>query len=212
VLPVEEGEEVLALLDGGKVGDAGSHEPASATQRRADALVELLRAGCNGDGVAGWERYTLHLVADVDAVADQVGARAELVDGSPIPIETLRRLTCDCGVVRHLLRGGSEPVDIGTRTSVWTTTQRRSIALRDKGRCRFVACERRTCDIHHLHHFADGGRTAIDNRLLLCPRHHTAVRETGFGIDGDPNGALTSHRPDGTILGTTDARGVTAVA
>ena len=38
------------------------------------------------------------------------------------------------------------------------------------------------------------------NGILLCPRHHTAVHEGGFGISGEPNGELTFHRPDGTVL------------
>ncbi|MGH9276524.1 MAG: hypothetical protein ACRD12_00210, partial [Acidimicrobiales bacterium] len=62
-------------------------------------------------------------------------------------LETLRRLACDCGVVRHLLRGPSQPLDIGTRTSVWTVAQRRAISVRDRGRCRFVGCEHRTCSV-----------------------------------------------------------------
>jgi hypothetical protein len=57
-----------------------------------------------------------------------------------------------------------------------------------------------------VHHFEDGGRTAVDNGALLCPRHHTAVHEGGFRVSGDPNGTLTIHRPDGTVLGSTPAR------
>ena len=158
--------------------------------------MELLRAGASGS-----DRYTLHLVADVDAIADRFGVRAELLDGSPLSTETLRRLSCDCGVVRHLFRGRSQPLDVGTRTPVWTTAQRRAISLRDSGRCRFVACERRTCDVHHVHHYEDGGPTAVGNGILLCPRHHTAVHEGGFRITGDPNGALEFRRPDGSLLG-----------
>ncbi|MGH9278015.1 MAG: DUF222 domain-containing protein, partial [Acidimicrobiales bacterium] len=126
VLPVEEGEEVLGLLDGGKAVDGGSREPRPTAPRRADALVELVRAGRNAVGGPGAERYLLHVVADVDAVADRFGERAELLDGTPLALETLRRLACDCGVVRHLLRGPSQPLDIGTRTSVWTVAQRRA--------------------------------------------------------------------------------------
>lgn len=94
---------------------------------------------------------------------------------------------------------------MGTRTPVWTTDQRRAITVRDRARCRFVACPRRTCDLHHVRHFADGGPTAVDNGILICPRHHTAVHEGGFRITGKPNGTLTFHRPDGTILGTSNA-------
>jgi hypothetical protein len=168
-----------------------------------DALLGLLRAGSGGGpGPAGADRYTLHLVADVEALAKRLGRRSELLDGSPVAAETLRRLACDCGVVRHLLRGGSQPLDVGTRTPVWTVAQRRVITVRDRGHCRFVACERRTCDVHDVHHFADGGPTAVGNGILICPRHHTAVHEGGFRITGEPNGTLTFHRPDGSVLGT----------
>jgi hypothetical protein len=129
-----------------------------------------LRAGSgSGPGPSGADRYTLHLVADVDALAERLGPRSDLLDGLPVAIETLRRVACDCGIVRHLLRGASQPLDVGTRTPVWTVAQRRAIALRDPGRCRFVACERRTCDVHHVRHFADGGPTAVDNGILVCP-------------------------------------------
>ena len=203
VLPVEEGEEALRLLEAAEPVDRGSHEPPStAVQRRADALMELLRAGQHGAAAGGSDRYTLHLMADVDALAERFGVRAELLDGAPLSGETLRRLSCDCGVVRHLLRGEGQPLDVGRRTAVWTTAQRRSISLRDRGHCRFVGCRQRTCDVHHVRHYEHGGRTAVDNGVLLCPRHHTAVHEGGFRITGEPNGSLTFRRPHGSVVGT----------
>ncbi|HEX2274013.1 MAG TPA: DUF222 domain-containing protein [Acidimicrobiales bacterium] len=209
VLPLEEGEEVLRLLDAAVAAglaeepvDGGSREPALSPRRQVDALLDLLRAGSGGGPTPGGaDRYTLHLVADVDVLAKRLGLRSELLDGQPVAAETLRRVACDCGVVRHLLRGRSQPVDVGTRTPVWTVAQRRAIAVRDGGRCRFVACERRTCDVHHVRHFADGGPTAVANGILICPRHHTAVHEGGFRITGQPNDTLTFHRPDGSVLG-----------
>lgn len=214
VLPVEEGEEVLAVLQGttadnhldnhlnkpldkpvDKPVEDGSREPqATPRQRRADGLLELVRGSR-----AAADRYTLHLVADIDALAGREGGAA-LPDGSPIAMETLRRLACDCGVVRHLVRGASEPLDVGRRTPVWTVAQRRAIWVRDGGHCRFIGCRRQVCDVHHLRHFADGGATAVSNGILLCRRHHTAVHEGGFGIAGDPNGVLTFYRADGTAL------------
>jgi hypothetical protein len=203
LIPAEEGEEALILLDGGKAVDGGSCEPASVAQRRADALMDLLRAGQDGTGAPGSDRYTLHRVADVDAVADRFGISAELLDGGPLSTETLRRLSCDCGVVRRLFRGGSQPLDVGTRTPVWTTAQRRSISLRDRGQCRFVACQRRTCDIHHVVHYETGGPTAVANGSC-CARATTrpwtsaasasAARRTARSRSTDQT-AASSGRP-----------------
>ena len=64
-------------------------------------------------------------------------------------------------IVRHVVKGESEPLDIGRRTKVWTTAQRRAIIVRDHGRCRWPNCWRRTCDIHHVVWYDEGGVTAV---------------------------------------------------
>ncbi|MCA1844700.1 MAG: hypothetical protein LC792_16210, partial [Actinobacteria bacterium] len=102
----------LALLE---AVDDFSAENSSTGQRRADAVMALARAGrASIDKPAHVDRYMLHVVADIDALLDRAG-RGELVDGAPVGAETLRRISCDCGLVRHLVRGASEPLDIGTR-------------------------------------------------------------------------------------------------
>jgi predicted restriction endonuclease len=42
--------------------------------------------------------------------------------------------------------------------------------------------------------------TAVNNGILLCPRHHTLVHEGGFTIRGDITDGLTFHRADGTAI------------
>src|SRR5205085_1241895 len=90
--------------------DGRSRERTSPGQRHADALMDLARAGAaNLDtppDTSGADRYTLHVLADVEALAGAAG-RAELLDGSPISVETLRRLSCDSALVRHVLEGRS---------------------------------------------------------------------------------------------------------
>ena len=205
VVPIEEGEELLRHMRVAEAVDKASAETMSTGlgQRRVDALLDLVRAGQGRLDAPPRspdpDRYTLHLVADVDALMDRAG-RAELVDGSPVSLETIRRVACDCGVVRHLMRGRSHPVDVGRRTPVWSTAQRRTIGVRDRARCRFPGCWRRTCDVHQVVHFADGGQTAVDNGILLCPHHHTLVHEGRFTIRGNAPVRLTFHRADGNAL------------
>src|SRR5205807_9070162 len=113
VVPLEEGEEYMASLEAVDVCPAGQ---TSTGQRRADADMALIRAGrASIDKPGHVDRYTVHVIAHLDALLVGMG-RAELIDGSPIGVETLKRIACDCGIVRHLLKGGSEPLDIGTRT------------------------------------------------------------------------------------------------
>jgi hypothetical protein len=58
-----------------------------------------------------------------------------------------------------------------------------ALRARDPG-CRFPGCEnRRFLDAHHVHHWARGGPTTMENLLLLCRRHHRLVHEGGYRVD-----------------------------
>jgi hypothetical protein len=51
---------------------------------------------------------------------------------------------------------------------------------------------------NHVVHWADGGRSALDNLVLLCRRHHRLIH-TGLRLeilDGEP----AFRRDDGSIL------------
>ena len=58
---------------------------------------------------------------------------------------------------------GGEILDVGRRTR----TFHRALAARDR-QCRSPGCGNRRTAAHHIEHWADGGRTALDNLVLLC--------------------------------------------
>jgi hypothetical protein len=133
VMPAEDEAEFFGVID------HVCAETSSTGQRRLDALPAIVRAGAGGDAPPP-ERYMVHVVGDLDALAGKVGARAELLDATPLSVEV-------------------------------------------------PGCWRRTADVHHIVHYADGGETNVDDGLLLCPKHHTLVHEAGFTIEGDANNA-----------------------
>ena len=51
-----------------------------------------------------------------------------------------------------------------------------------------------------MRHWAEGGPTSLSNLALLCRRHHRAVHEEGYTIDGQPDGTLQFRRLDGRLL------------
>jgi len=126
---------------------------------------------------------------------------SELDHVGPVEPETARRLACDASVMRVVMAGRSEPLDVGRRTPVVPPAIRRAVIVRDRT-CRFPGCDRphTWCDAHHVVHWADGGPTALPNLVLMCRRHHRMVHQPrGFRlelIDGRP----TFKRPDGSIL------------
>ena len=183
--------------------DALSHgmrhgETRTASQRRADALVELaatqLRCGDHRD-VHG-QRPHLTVTVGADTLRSGADAQpAELRGVGPIHPETARRLACDA--VRTVVTlappaDGSAsiasstralPLSVGRATRTIPAHIRTALHLRDQG-CRFPGCDRPPAwtDGHHIIHWSDGGPTELENLVSLCRPHHRAVHEQGWRI------------------------------
>ncbi len=96
--------------------------------------------------------------------------------------------------MRHT--GDGQVLDVGRRTRTIPPALRRALQARDRG-CRFPGCGVRHAQGHHIHHWANGGPTRLDNLALLCRRHHWAVHEEGYGVTRDADGTLCFHTPTG---------------
>jgi hypothetical protein len=203
-LDPESGEGVVtalqAMVDADLRGSWGN-DLRTPTQRRADALGELARRYLDGPDrptVAG-ERPHLTVTVDVETLKSKAG-KGELDNTGAIHPEAVRRLACDAGVMRVVMAGPSEPLEVGRRSPVVSSGLRRAVVLRDRV-CRFPGCSRPHgwCDAHHVKHWADGGHTSLTNLVLLCRPHHRLVHEGGFRLQmGD--GGPVFRRPDGSVL------------
>jgi hypothetical protein len=92
-------------------------------------------------------------------------------------------------------------LDVGRRTRTVPVAIRRALDHRDRG-CRFPGCGLKICDAHHVRHWADGGKTRLDNLLLACRRHHRLLHEGGYRVTVTEEGELHFLRPDGRPLPT----------
>jgi len=174
-------------------------------------MAEAFLSG-EGGAVHGGDRCTVHVHTDLDTLrADGEGAESSLERGGNVSAETSRRLACDCGVVPWLhgesqdhgsgvdsqvVRRGRGPdlhgevLNVGRKTRSIPPAIRRALQRRDQG-CRFPGCTaHKYVDAHHIVHWADGGKTRLDNLVTLCRHHHRAVHEGGFDVrmaaDGVP--------------------------
>jgi hypothetical protein len=171
-------------------------------QRRADALGEICRQwlGTFHRPTIGGERPHVTVTVPVRALTGANGA-GELDHCGPVSIDAAKRIACDASVMRVVLSGRSEPLDVGRRTAVISPAMRRAVIVRDRV-CRFPGCDRPNswCDAHHIVHWADGGPTALTNLVLLCRRHHRKVHERGgFRLVLEDSRPMF-RRPDGSVL------------
>jgi hypothetical protein len=174
-------------------------EPPTSGQLRADALGLLAETALQHglDPGPGQERYQVVVHVDAPVLADSAQpGQSVLEDGEHVSAETSRRLACDATRVglRHAADGSV--LDVGRRTRTIPPALRRALEARDRG-CRFPGCGRRYAQGHHLHHWANGGPTRLDNLALLCRRHHRAVHEEGYQVVRASDGTLHFSTPRG---------------
>jgi hypothetical protein len=166
-------------------------EPAAA--RRADALTlmaeSLLERG-PATGTGG-DRYQIVLHVEAEGLADPAsGGRSAIEDGPAVPGETARRLACDASLVRMLVDGEGEPLNVGRKTRTIPPAIRRAVKTRDGG-CRYPGCTAlHFVDAHHVKHWADGGETRLSNLVQLCRRHHRLLHEGGYTVRVLDDGVL----------------------
>ena len=187
-------------------------------QLLADAMVDLCRTvldkGLAGD--VGGVRPHITVTTTIDAMAalddaEAAGASAVTDLGTTLSAAAFRRLACDATFRRLVTDADGMPLDVGRATRMWNPAQRAGIAAVDGG-CRGPGCELppdRT-EVHHLTWWRDGGRTDIDNGVLVCNHAHGLVHDEGWTLAMDPTTReCTWTSPDGTAL-TTRPRGLTA--
>jgi 5-methylcytosine-specific restriction protein A len=156
----------------------------SRAEREGDALAELVDLMLRADQLPehGGEAVTLTVTMRYDDLANQVG-QATLDNGERVPAEQVRRLACDAGIIPLVLGEKSQPMNIGRKKRTFPAGIRRILVARDRG-CAFPGCGRppRQCDAHHIHHWADGGETSVDNAVLLCRHHHTLIHQSEWDV------------------------------
>ena len=98
------------------------------------------------------------------------------------------------------LGGPSLPLDVGVSRDI-PAAIRRAVILRDH-HCRWTGgCDQPApaCEVHHLTHKADGGKTSVKDCILFCTFHHQVViHQMGWTVVLNPDGTTTAWNPDKT--------------
>jgi HNH endonuclease len=166
-------------------------------QSAADALVTLARHGGGAD--AGVRRSPTTLIVHLSD--DQ----PPLLEGAgPLSPETAERLVCDARRLT-IKRSGRDLVHsrVGRCASY---AQQRALHKR-AAHCQYPGCTAtRELEAHHLVAVERGGKTELDNLILLCARHHKLLHDRHIRTSGtseqpvfsdEAGRAITTNQPHG---------------
>ena len=182
--------------------------PSTQGERRHDALEAWLEDRTEAD-----VQVVVHTVAGKAGSGGGAGSggsagNGDVVsteDGSHVPAGTSRRLTCDAETVRVTRGLDGSILDVGRRRRTVNWRLRKALDVRDGG-CRFPGCGSRYVQAHHAIPWAEGGRTSLDNLILLCRFHHRTVHEGGWRVKMGSAGAARFHSPDGRVVAAVPPR------
>jgi len=192
----------------------------SAVQRERGTLRRRNQQG--GTNVS-WDRLTVDAL--VDAVSSTGGnARIAMVvhvdlptltngrhdttlcetdSGVSLPVDTVRRMACDAGMIPVVLNGEGVVLDEGRAKRLATHEQRLAIEAM-QATCSHPDCTVTIddCRIHHITPWRSGGRTDLADLAPVCEPHHHLVHEGGWVFTMTADRVATWIRPDGEVYWT----------
>ncbi|MGK2854138.1 MAG: DUF222 domain-containing protein [Microbacteriaceae bacterium] len=175
------GEELLTALDPlcrpVPLPD-GTPDPRPVGRRRADAFGQLMRTY-----LANSRRPTSGGVLPHVTLIRPAAGVDTLGFGGPVSAVTADLITCDSTIGSVLVDSAGAPLEVGRAERLFTPVIRKGLAVRDGG-CAHPGCGRPVswCDAHHITPWSHGGATSLDNGVLLCRLHHTAIHHGGWQV------------------------------
>ena len=185
---------LVAIAESFLAGKVAGADDAEIYQVVVHAGTDVLAGPADAGVSAGTPRTAARVPGDP---ADP--ARCHVEDGPAISVSTAQMLACTAALSWMTHGDAGAVLALGRRRRRPSSAIRRAARERDQCRCRFPGCESRRTDLHHIQHWASGGRTDLDNLISLCPYHHKVVHDRGYLIATSPGG-FSFYRPDGAPL------------
>ncbi len=179
--------------------DASDAAVRTRDQRMADALDTLLAnsttagtdtAGMNTAGTDtvapahnGRKTVAAEIIvrADLPALAGEPGSVADICGTGPIPPSTLARLACNSDVWLEIFGDKLTPLYETVAHRAPTSAQRRALIARD-GACIGCGTAPGECEAHHVIPWKCGGKTRVDNLVLVCWSCHDRIHDHNWQV------------------------------
>ncbi|WP_419944193.1 HNH endonuclease [Candidatus Poriferisodalis sp.] len=146
--------------------------------RRAEPAAEAEPTPSIGRKATGAE---IIVRADLAALTGESGGIAEICGVGPIPPSTMARLACNSDVWIEIFGDQLTPLYETVASRAPTAAQRRALIARD-GACIGCGEPPGECEAHHILPCQRGGKTRLDNLVLVCWRCHDLIHDHNWQV------------------------------
>ncbi|WP_419839812.1 HNH endonuclease [Candidatus Poriferisodalis sp.] len=119
--------------------------------------------------------------ADLRSLLGQAGGIAEIAGSGPIPPNAVERLICNSDLSIVLCADQLTPLYEAVASRAPTAAQRRALIARD-GSCVGCGAPPGECEAHHIFPWKSGGKTRIDNLVLVCWSCHDRIHDNNWRV------------------------------
>ncbi len=166
--------------------------------RAWDALVETCQQALDAEVLpeSHGAKPRVSVTVTLDQLKTGLGTATLVETGEVLSVAAVRKLACDADLIPGVLGSRGEILDVGRAHRLVTTALWLTLVLRDR-HCAFPGCRRPpiACDAHHIRHWVDGGKTKLDNLVLLCRAHHTVIHTTPWQVRLNPDDRRPEFQP-----------------
>ena len=184
--------ELLQTIMDAKSAPLSSDDARPLPQRQGDALLEVFQyVSDHGDNddlpSTGGNRSQVIVTFNWEDLRTE--ARAATLNGIVLDPASGRKACCEAEIIPIVLGGDGQALDAGQSRRAVRSGMRHLVTLRDGG-CAHPGCDRKPgwCHVHHIHEWAKGGKTTLDNLVMLCRSHHRLHHATEWRIRIAPDG------------------------
>jgi hypothetical protein len=154
-------------------------------QKRADILRGILTQVAQDPRTPTMGGMPPTVLVHVNAADLVRGLGLGWIDGvdAPISMKTINQMIDNGGMQPVFLAQNGAVLGLGRKTRFFTPGQRKAITARDGG-CIIPGCSApaQWAEVHHVQPWRSGGRTDVDNGVLLRWYHHHTIDTSGWEI------------------------------
>jgi len=161
----------------------------TAEQLASDVMLHLLESGADADSsqLLGTGAPVVRIIVTADDLEASRGFGVLEGSSEALSIATVDAAMCSATSVEVTVDSRGNVLELGREQRLYSRLQRIALAARDGG-CMWGDCERPPswCEAHHIKQWKrDGGRTDVDDGILLCKHHHLVLHDNGWEIVRD---------------------------
>ncbi len=148
--------------------------------------------------VHGGDATTVVITIDHHALTEELATAGVIGAEEKITAAQARRLACNAHLVPAVLgpeRSGSQVLDLGRTTRLFSAAQRKALLVRDR-ECRAEGCDipGTWTEAHHWIPWTHDGRSDLTNAVLLCSHHHHRAHDPTYDATRLTNGDVRFSR------------------